>query len=191
MEWEIALVDKSTRDLSNTAAVVFDAVESEAGQTPRLTKEFLRNTVELIGRSGTGHGNVHWTANFDEIQDFENEIRAAFSGSGFLSQADWLASQDPLGAPKAGRSADLDALAAYLASLTRFPRSPYRNPDGSLTADAVAGKLLFGSAGCATCHAGATFRDGARAWDKRGDDKRAVANTRTIVGLEVPRLVLR
>ncbi|WP_420753342.1 glutamate--cysteine ligase [Rhodococcus sp. O3] len=48
VEWEIALVDKSTRDLSNTAAVVFDAVEAEAGHTPRLTKEFLRNTVELV-----------------------------------------------------------------------------------------------------------------------------------------------
>ncbi|EME62206.1 carboxylate-amine ligase [Rhodococcus ruber BKS 20-38] len=48
VEWEIALVDKKTRDLSNTAAVVFDAVEQRAGQTPRLTKEFLRNTVELV-----------------------------------------------------------------------------------------------------------------------------------------------
>ena len=32
VEWEIALVDKSTRDLSNTAAVVFDAVEAERAQ---------------------------------------------------------------------------------------------------------------------------------------------------------------
>ncbi len=39
--------------------------------------EGLRNTIELLGRSGTGHGNLHWTANFDEVQDFENEIRLA------------------------------------------------------------------------------------------------------------------
>ncbi|MCB1032827.1 MAG: Ig-like domain-containing protein, partial [Acidobacteria bacterium] len=32
--------------------------------------EGFRNTTTLRGRSGTGHGNVHWTANFDEIQDF-------------------------------------------------------------------------------------------------------------------------
>ena len=48
VEWEIALVDKTTRDLSNSAAVVFDEVNEIAGQTPRLTKEFLRNTVELV-----------------------------------------------------------------------------------------------------------------------------------------------
>lgn len=124
--------------------------------------EGLRNTIELVGRSGIGHGNVHWTANFDEIQDFENDIRLAFSGSGFLSQADWLDTLDPLGAPKAGRSADLDALAAYVASFVRFPRSPYRNPDGSLTPDAVAGKAVFATAGCASCHAGSSFRDGVR-----------------------------
>ena len=29
----------------------------------------------------------------------------------------------------------------------------------------------------------ATFQDGARVWDARGDDKRAAAKTRTIVGL--------
>jgi carboxylate-amine ligase len=48
VEWEIALVDKTTRELSNTAAVVFDAVGELPGETPRLTKEFLRNTVELV-----------------------------------------------------------------------------------------------------------------------------------------------
>nr|WP_206036423.1 MULTISPECIES: glutamate--cysteine ligase [unclassified Rhodococcus (in: high G+C Gram-positive bacteria)] len=48
VEWEIALVDKTTRDLSNSAADVFDSVGRIAGETPRLTKEFLRNTVELV-----------------------------------------------------------------------------------------------------------------------------------------------
>ncbi|NLU83146.1 glutamate--cysteine ligase [Rhodococcus sp. HNM0569] len=48
VEWEIALVDRVTRDLSNTAAEVFAAVESEAGHTPHITKELLRNTVELV-----------------------------------------------------------------------------------------------------------------------------------------------
>jgi DNA-binding beta-propeller fold protein YncE len=124
--------------------------------------EGLRNTIELIGRGGVGHGNVHWTANFDEIQDFENDIRLAFSGTGFLSQADWLDTLDPLGTPKAGRSADLDALAAYVASLAHFPSSPYRNADGSLTAEGAAGKAVFTSAGCPACHAPPTFQDGVR-----------------------------
>jgi carboxylate-amine ligase len=44
VEWEIALVDKTTRDLSNTAAEIIERV----GDTPRVTKELLRNTVELV-----------------------------------------------------------------------------------------------------------------------------------------------
>ena len=37
-----------------------------------------------MGRAGTGQGNVHWTANFDEIQDFEHDMRGPFGGTGFL-----------------------------------------------------------------------------------------------------------
>jgi hypothetical protein len=37
--------------------------------------EGLRNTVTMLGRRGTGHGRVHWSANFDEIQDFEHDMR--------------------------------------------------------------------------------------------------------------------
>lgn len=50
IEWEIALVDKVSRDLSNTAAAVFDEVgELRAHDgTPQVTKELLRNTVEIV-----------------------------------------------------------------------------------------------------------------------------------------------
>lgn len=50
VEWEIALVDKVTRDLSNTAAAVFDVVGDRRAydDTPQVTKELLRNTVELV-----------------------------------------------------------------------------------------------------------------------------------------------
>ncbi|WP_216917341.1 glutamate--cysteine ligase [Nocardia noduli] len=50
IEWEIALVDKVTRDLSNTASAVFDEVgdlRSWDGKQ-QVTKELLRNTVELV-----------------------------------------------------------------------------------------------------------------------------------------------
>jgi YVTN family beta-propeller protein len=126
--------------------------------------EGVRATTSLLGRGGMGQGPVHWTGNFDEIQDFENDMRGpAFGGTGFLSAADFAATSDTLGTPKAGRSAELDALAAYLGSLTVVPPSPYRNPDGSLTADALAGKALFESpaVGCATCHGGAEKTDSA------------------------------
>ncbi|MBT8131717.1 MAG: PKD domain-containing protein, partial [Gammaproteobacteria bacterium] len=124
--------------------------------------EGLRNTIDLRGRAGTGHGNLHWTANFDEVQDFENDIRNAFGGTGFLSDPQFSASQDPLGSPKAGLNSDLDALAAYVTSLTAVPASPYRAADGSLTSAAETGRLVFIESGCADCHAGSTFTDGQR-----------------------------
>jgi hypothetical protein len=34
----------------------------------------IRNTISMLGRAGMGHGRVHWTANFDEIQDFESDM---------------------------------------------------------------------------------------------------------------------
>ncbi len=123
--------------------------------------EGLRNTATLHGRAGTGPGNVHWTANFDEIQDFENDMRNAFGGSGFMTDADFAPRGAPLGPPKTGRSADLDALAAYVGSLDAgsVPRSPWRHADGTMTAAALAGQTLFGTLGCATCHTGARLTD--------------------------------
>ena len=51
VEWEFALVDRATRDLSNTAADLFDAVHARAGtliDESKLHQELLRNTVELV-----------------------------------------------------------------------------------------------------------------------------------------------
>jgi glutamate---cysteine ligase / carboxylate-amine ligase len=44
VEWEFALVDAQTRDLSNEAA----AVIAEIGENPHVHKELLRNTVEIV-----------------------------------------------------------------------------------------------------------------------------------------------
>jgi DNA-binding beta-propeller fold protein YncE len=121
--------------------------------------EGLRNTISLLGRAGLRHGNLHWTANFDEVQDFENDIRESFGSTGFLSDTDFNNTSDPLGKPKAGLSPDLDALAAYVASLTTTPPSPYRNPDGTLTADGQAGRQVFVTKNCQSCHSGPSFTD--------------------------------
>jgi glutamate---cysteine ligase / carboxylate-amine ligase len=51
VEWEFALVDRTTRDLSNCAAQVFDAVHQREGSRvdeSKLHKELLRNTVEVV-----------------------------------------------------------------------------------------------------------------------------------------------
>ena len=123
--------------------------------------EGFRNTTSLRGRAGMEHGNVHWSANFDEIQDFENDIRGAFGGTGFMTNGDFGATSDPLGPAKGGLSAELDALAAYVASLAAesVPRSPFRAPGGSMSAEAAAGKVVFTSTGCSGCHAGPRFTD--------------------------------
>jgi DNA-binding beta-propeller fold protein YncE len=121
--------------------------------------EGFRNTHSLLGRRGKGMGNVHWTSNFDEIQDFENDMRTGFKGKGFLPDSVFNKVRDPLGNPKAGLSTDLDALAAYVTSLSKVHASPYRNPDGSLTADGTAGKVIFQELACASCHGGTDFTD--------------------------------
>ncbi len=48
VEWEFALVDKTTRDLSNRASELFDRVHASLGEQPKLHKELLRNTVEVV-----------------------------------------------------------------------------------------------------------------------------------------------
>lgn len=123
--------------------------------------EGLRRTTDLRGRSGKGHGAVHWSGNFDEIQDFEHDIRGPFGGTGFLNMnPQQFASQHP--GPQTGKtglSTDLDALAAYVSSLTpsHTPRSPNRNSNGTLTAAALNGQTIFTAQNCATCHAGSSF----------------------------------
>jgi cytochrome c peroxidase len=125
--------------------------------------EGLRNTVSLRGRSGA-QGLLHWTGNFDEVQDFEGQIRSLAAGTGLMSDADYFAGtrSQPLGDPKAGRSADLDALAAYVKSLGAASPSPYRNANGTLTSAAVSGRSTFGSSGCPSCHNGSTYSDEGR-----------------------------
>jgi YVTN family beta-propeller protein len=128
------------------------------GRTWDLTGmgEGLRNTINLRGRSGK-QGFLHWSGNFDEVQDFEGQIRALAGGTGLMSDSDFASHSQQLGDAKAGLSADLDALAAYVESLSTFANSPNRNEDGSLTAAAVAGREVFRAANCAQCHAGTAF----------------------------------
>lgn len=123
--------------------------------------EGLRNTIDLRGRAGTAHGRLHWSANFDEVQDFEGQIRALGSGTGLMASPDFATGtrSHPLGLAKHGLSADLDALADYVASLDTVPASPYRTTDGGLTASALAGRTLFNQLNCFTCHGGDAFTD--------------------------------
>jgi YVTN family beta-propeller protein len=141
------------------------ACHNDGGQDGRVWDltgfgEGLRNTISLAGRAA-GQGPLHWSANFDEVQDFEGQIRTLAGGSGLMSDAAFHAGTraEPLGDPKAGLSADLDALAAYVASLDTFASSPYRSPEGTLTSDALSGKAIFRNVDCSQCHGGTAFTD--------------------------------
>jgi YVTN family beta-propeller protein len=154
--------------------------------------EGLRNTINLRGRAA-GQGFLHWSNNFDEVQDFEGQIRALAGGTGLMSDADFNAGtrSQPLGNPKAGRSADLDALAAYVASLTAFDSSPYRTASGALTSAASAGKALFTSMNCGSCHSGAAFTgSGANTLINIGTIKPSSGSRlgSTLDGIDVPTL---
>jgi cytochrome c peroxidase len=117
--------------------------------------EGLRNTIGLRGRAGA-QLPLHWSGNFDEVQDFEGQIRQLAQGSGLMSDEAYLARSHPLGAPKAGLSEDLDALAAYVGSLATSAPSPWRRDDGEMTPMAREGERIFERAGCARCHQGRT-----------------------------------
>ena len=60
-----------------------------------------------------GQGPLHWSANFDEVQDFEGQIRTLPQGTGLMTDAQFATGtrSQPLGDRKAGVSAeDLAAL---------------------------------------------------------------------------------
>ena len=119
--------------------------EEHDGQTWDFTDrgEGLRNTHTLKGVAHTGQ--IHWTGNFDEFQDFEHDFRDAFAGTGFLTDEDY-AETSPLSEPKSGKSDDLDALAAFMMSLTDTPTSPFT--------DSANGAELLTTVGCDNCHSG-------------------------------------
>jgi carboxylate-amine ligase len=48
VEWELALVDRRTRDLRNEAAHLFARAKARLPDPARLHKELLKNTVELV-----------------------------------------------------------------------------------------------------------------------------------------------
>jgi len=154
--------------------------------------EGLRNTISLRGRGGA-QGFLHWSNNFDEVQDFEGQIRNLAGGTGLMSDAAFTTGtrSQPLGDRKTGVSVDLDALAAYVGSLASFDPSPYRPSAAALSATATEGKALFSSMNCASCHSGAAFTgSGENTLSNIGTVKPSSGkrlNT-TLTGIDVPTL---
>ena len=115
--------------------------------------EGLRSTQPLAGLSWTHP--LHWSADRDEVQDFEHSMRGKLmQGQGLLKGT----LPDALAEPISGRSAALDALATYTNS-HKYSMSPHAKQ--GLNEAAVRGRELFLSSTtqCATCHSGPVFSD--------------------------------
>jgi hypothetical protein len=123
------------------------------GQTWDFTDrgEGLRNTTSLMGRGAMDMGPLHWTGNFDEVQDFEIDMRFHFGGHGYLDDNTFAECEESLGPPKAGLSEDLDALAAYLETLPFPAKSPMQSDNPS--------SEIFEQLGCDECHPAPLYTD--------------------------------
>jgi large repetitive protein len=122
--------------------------------------EGLRNTTALRGQGGH-FGRLHWTGNFDEHQDFEHDMRKAMGGLGFLGDYDFaaLSSISPIHGRMKGLSRELDALASFIDSLNSYPRSPFKNFDGTFTESGRRGAKVFEKLQCGSCHTLPYFSD--------------------------------
>lgn len=115
--------------------------------------EGLRNTQSLAGMSWTHP--IHWSADRDEVQDFEHTVRGKLMQGRGLVRGKLNAE---LGAPNSGLSTDLDALAFY-ANSHKYPLSPFAK--SGLNEAAKRGKEIFFSkqTRCAECHRGPMYAD--------------------------------
>ncbi|MFO0428080.1 MAG: hypothetical protein ACK526_16060 [Planctomyces sp.] len=128
-------------------------IDGDADGRTWQNPEGLRNTQSLIGLSWTHP--VHWSADRDEVQDFEHTVRGLLmQGQGLLSGRLPEALEQPI----SGRSEMLDALAMYTNSHSSQP-SPHSK--GGLSEQAKRGRDLFLSdrTGCARCHSGPWYSD--------------------------------
>jgi YVTN family beta-propeller protein len=124
--------------------------------------EGLRKTPALFGVAHTHP--LHWSADRDEVQDFEYTIRSSLMrGRGLYDGP--IKPKEPskpteLEQEMSGKSKDLDALAIFTNSFD-FRLSPHIPASGKLSEAAQRGQKLFASAevGCAKCHSGPYYTD--------------------------------
>ncbi|MBI3864619.1 MAG: PQQ-binding-like beta-propeller repeat protein [Planctomycetia bacterium] len=117
--------------------------------------EGLRNTTALFGMAWTHP--IHWSADRDEVQDFEHTVRSPLmQGRGLIRGKVNAALEEP----NKGLSRDLDALSAY-SNAHKFTLSPHAKQ--GLSDAAKRGKDIFFAreTKCAECHAGPYFCDSA------------------------------
>ncbi|WP_206062874.1 glutamate--cysteine ligase [Nocardioides piscis] len=95
VEWEFAIVDRETRDLSNTAAELFAAAGPQLADPSRLHKEMLRNTVEVVtGVCGTvAEAVADLRTTLGVVLPAADDLGVDLLGSGTHPFANWSAQQ--------------------------------------------------------------------------------------------------
>jgi uncharacterized protein (TIGR03437 family) len=121
-----------------------------------------RRTVPLHATFAAGDPTqqraLNWSAIFDQVEDFEGNIRNVSGGLGLMVQSDGITQAAALGAftPSAAGQKQLtirgvggwDAIKAYIEYGIAAPISPASKTDPNV----VAGQQLFVQANCQSCH---------------------------------------
>lgn len=92
VEWEFALTDKESGDLSNSAAALFAAVsERVPARRDKIHKELLRNTVELVTGicRTTGEAMADLSATLDAVRGLTEDLGVDLYGAGTHPFAEW------------------------------------------------------------------------------------------------------
>ena len=107
-----------------------------------------RNTPSLLGVAQTLP--MHWSGDFNELQDVEITIREIQVGEGLVEGE----AHDTLGSAHAGLSPALDALAVYMATL-EIPPSPFDTERETISR----GEAVFTALECQSCHPPPLYTD--------------------------------
>ncbi|GAA2129642.1 glutamate--cysteine ligase [Nocardioides bigeumensis] len=91
IEWEFALVDRTSRDLVNAQAELFEEAAPHLKRPEQLHKELLRNTVELVtGICGTvGEAVGELTEELRVVVEAGDRLGLDLFGAGTHPFADW------------------------------------------------------------------------------------------------------
>ncbi len=96
VEWELALVDRDTRDLTNAAPDLFELIAARGvDRAGQIHKELLSNTVELVTGicHTTGEAMDDLGATLDVVRGLTDEIGVDLYGAGTHPFAEWSAQQ--------------------------------------------------------------------------------------------------
>ena len=95
VEWELALVDRRTRDLRNDAAHLFARAKARLPDPGRLHKELLKNTVEIVTGvcSTTSEAMADLRRTLEVVVPAGDELGIDLFGAGTHPFASWTVQQ--------------------------------------------------------------------------------------------------